>query len=84
MLPALGSQTLGRPAKPAAFAYLGKVYMQLAGEDGGDPSLWQNAFDETIEVYQKYSLAPTHAILFENLGQNSVESIFELQYGQNG
>ncbi|SCX99601.1 Starch-binding associating with outer membrane [Nonlabens sp. Hel1_33_55] len=84
LLPALGSQTIGRPAKPAAFAYLGKVYMQLAGEDGGDPTLWQNAFDETIEVYQKYSLAPTHAILFEDLEQNSVESIFEIQYGQNG
>ncbi|KQC33351.1 hypothetical protein AAU57_08525 [Nonlabens sp. YIK11] len=84
LLPDFGEYRPERPVKWAAYAYLGKVYMQMAGEDGGDPSLWQNAYDQTIEVYQKYSLAPTHAALFDPTNENTSESIFEIQYGQNG
>ena len=79
-----GAVTPGRPAKYAANMFLAKVYMTLAGEDNGNPALWQNAYDEAIVVLDKYSLTPTYAELFEPGNENTSESIFEIQYGQNG
>ncbi len=84
LLPEPGEYRPERPSKYAANMILAKVYMRLAGEDGGDPSLWSAAFDEAIKVYGQFSLTPTYAELFEEGNENTVESIFELQYAQNG
>ena len=84
MLPNAGEYLVDRPIKFAANAYLAKVYMQLAGEDGGNPALWQNAFDEAIQVYGRYSLEPNFFDLYDSQNENTSESIFEIQYGQNG
>lgn len=75
-----------RPLKWAAHGYLAKVYMQLAGEDGGNPALWQNAWNEAIQVYQKYTLHPKYDEMFlsTNWVENTAESIFELQYDHFG
>ncbi len=86
MLPDFEAQQSGRPARLTANVYLAKVYMTLAGEDGGDPALWSNAYDEIIEVYNSnvYQLTPTFAELFEPGNENTVESVFEIQYGHTG
>jgi len=89
LLPDLGSEVApGRPAKYAANMFLAKVYMQLAGEDGGNTAYWQNAYDEAIQVYGKYSLVSNYAQLFRTdatgFTENSSEAIFELQYDDVG
>ena len=75
-----------RPLKWAAYGYKAKVYMQLAGQDGCNPSLWQNAYEEAIEVYNKYSLHPNYSDMFLSSGwaENTSEAIFELQYDHFG
>jgi len=85
MLPDFNEYLADRPVKFAANAYLAKVYLTLAGENN-DMAMWTAAYNEAIQVYQKYSLVSTYADLFK-LGfenENSSEAIFELQYGQNG
>jgi len=84
LLPSAGEYLIDRPKKLAANAYLAKVYMQMAGEDGGNPTLWQNAYNEAIQVYGEYSLEPNFADLYDPQNENTQESIFEIQYGQNG
>lgn len=84
LLPDFGQYKDDRPVKWAAYAYLAKVYMQLAGEDGGDPAYWQKAKDEAIQAYGKYSLVPNYATLFDGKTENTKESIFEIQYGNFG
>ncbi len=84
LLPEPGGIATGRPSKYAAIMILAKVYMRLAGEDGGDPTLWNNARDEALKVFGQFSLTPTYAELFRQGNENTVESIFEIQYGQNG
>jgi starch-binding outer membrane protein, SusD/RagB family len=75
-----------RPLKWAAYGYKAKVYMQLAGEDGGNSALWQNAYDEAIQVYNKYSLNSNYGSIFLSTGwlENTPEAIFELQYDHFG
>lgn len=88
LLPDFGQYKKDRPRKWAAYAYLAKVYMQLAGEDGGDPAYWQKAKDEAIQVYGKYTLVSNYSWLFDTTNpffqENSSESIFEIQYGNFG
>ncbi|MGL2987097.1 RagB/SusD family nutrient uptake outer membrane protein [Flavobacterium sp. RSSA_27] len=74
----------GRPRKWAAYGYLAKVYMTLAGADGGDATNWQKAYDELLPVIGKYNLTPTYAELFKPGNENTVESIFEIQYTNLG
>ena len=83
---AVGQYRTDRPIKWAAYAYLARVYMQLAGEDGGNPSYWQNAWDEAIMVYNKYSLHPIYGEMFllTDWKENTTEAIFELQYSHFG
>ena len=83
MLPDTGEYLEGRPVKTAANAYLAKVYLTLASETN-DMALWQQAYNEAIQVYGQYSLTPTYAELFEPNNENTTEAIFELQYGANG
>ncbi|WP_224491275.1 RagB/SusD family nutrient uptake outer membrane protein [Robertkochia flava] len=64
----------GRATKGAAQALLGKVY------------LYQNKFQESAAVLEDlinngpYDLVADYSILFEQEGENSIESVFEVQY----
>ena len=64
----------GRVTKGAAQALLGKVY------------LYQNKFQESATVLEDlinngpYDLLTDYSILFEQEGENSIESVFEVQY----
>jgi hypothetical protein len=84
LLPETESTASGKPLKWAAYMYLAKVYMTMAGEDGGNPVYWQNAWDEAIKVYGKYSLTPSYNTLFTLGTENTSEAIFELQYSHIG
>ncbi|MCI5082639.1 MAG: RagB/SusD family nutrient uptake outer membrane protein [Saprospiraceae bacterium] len=86
LLPAPAAYRPERPTPFTASAFLAKVYMTMAGEDGGDPALWQKAYEEAQSVIQNgpYALTPTFAELFEPGNENTVESIFEIQYGNTG
>lgn len=86
MLPDPGEYRPERPTKIVASAYLARVYMTLASEEGADQNLWNEAYQEAIAVYNSgmYSLLPTFAELFEPGNENTVESIFEIQYGHTG
>ncbi|MFK7935915.1 MAG: RagB/SusD family nutrient uptake outer membrane protein [Saprospiraceae bacterium] len=77
---------LGKPAKWAANVLLAKLYMTLAGEDGGKASFWASAKNELEPVINSgvYQLTPTYAELFEPGNENTRESIFEMQYDHTG
>ncbi|MDC1230059.1 RagB/SusD family nutrient uptake outer membrane protein, partial [bacterium] len=83
MLPNTGEALFQRPVKLAANMFLAKVYMTLASETN-NMEMWQAAYDEAIQVYGQYSLVPTFAELYNPLNENTVESIFEIQYATNG
>ena len=84
LLPEPGVYDISRPARYVANTILAKVYMQLAGEDGGDPALWQDAYDEAVQVIGNYALVPTYQELFSISNENSSESMFEIQYTTTG
>ena len=85
LMPDFGEYRPERPVKWAAYMYLAKVYMTMATMNGNnDLQLWQKAYDEAIQVYGKYSLEPLYADVFDLNNENNGESIFEIQYGQNG
>jgi tetratricopeptide (TPR) repeat protein len=85
LMPEPANQVKGRPNKYAAYALLGKVYMTLAGNDNSSP-YWQKAFDEEIQVYNSgvYRLVRPFKDLWDVNKENSVESIFEIQYSSSG
>jgi hypothetical protein len=72
-LPAVGKQT-GRATKGAAQALLGKAY------------LFQNKYAEAAEVLEQlitsgsYRLVTNYDNMFESIGENNAESVFEVQY----
>ncbi|MEB8344760.1 RagB/SusD family nutrient uptake outer membrane protein [Flavobacteriaceae bacterium KMM 6898] len=72
-LPAVQSET-GRATKGAAQALLGKVY------------LYQNKFTEAASVLEEvitsgpYDLVTDYNSIFEQGGENNIESVFEVQY----
>lgn len=86
LLPETGTSINFRPSKLVANVYLAKLYMTLAGEDGGNVALWANAQQELLPVINsgKYQLTPTYSELFQLENENNVESIYELQYGHTG
>lgn len=86
LLPNAGEYRTDRPLKFAANAYLAKVYMQLASEEGTGSPYWQNAWDEAILVYGNYTLNPNYGDMFllTNWIENTPEAIFELQYSHFG
>ena len=105
LLPERGEYLNGRPIKYAANAYLGKVYVTLAGEkdaslqpEGFDPvmeaeitattisSFWEAAKTQLDFVINNgdYELTSTYADLWIPSNRNTMESIFELQYGITG
>jgi starch-binding outer membrane protein, SusD/RagB family len=66
----------GHATKGAAQTLLAKVYMYL-GE-------WQQVFDLTEQVIAsgQYSLLEDYASIWRQVGDNSIESIFEIQTGK--
>ena len=84
-----GSTGAGYPRQYAANMLLAKVYMTLATNpslraDGvSEAQYWQMAYDEAILVYGQYSLVADYSSLFTDEFENSTESIFELQLGQD-
>lgn len=75
-LPLRNAASTGHATKGAAQALLAKVYMYL-GE-------WQEVYDLTEEVIAsgQYALLPDYATIWRQAGDNSVESVFEIQTGQ--
>jgi hypothetical protein len=65
---------VGRATKGAAEALLGKAY--LYQDKFSDAA---TVFDNVIN-YGPYQLAISYASIFENQGENNVESVFEVQY----
>ncbi|MEZ4983687.1 MAG: RagB/SusD family nutrient uptake outer membrane protein [Saprospiraceae bacterium] len=70
---AYGAADVGRATSGAALGMLAKVYLTL-----GD---FENAADYAEEVIlsQEYDLYPSYAELFSRAGENSRESVFEIQ-----
>ncbi|GEP51231.1 membrane protein [Flavobacterium noncentrifugens] len=70
------AEQTGRATKGAAQALLGKVY------------LYHEKFAESAAVFEdligsgKYSLVADYGSIFENLGENGPESVFEIQYSE--
>jgi hypothetical protein len=85
MMPEPATQVKGRPNKYAAYSLLAKVYMTLAGDDKTSP-YWTKAYDEAIQVYNSnaYKLVRPFKDLWDVSKENSVESIFEIQYSASG
>ena len=80
---------IGRPVSYAAQAYLAKVYMQMASETGlskTSQEYWDLAYQNAKVVYDSkaYSLLTNYADLFAEGSENTVESIFELQFISTG
>lgn len=69
-----GSIEMGRATKGAAQAYLGKLYMMLGR--------YAEAKNELAEVVNSgvYELVPAYGDNFNEVGENNVESVFEIQY----
>jgi starch-binding outer membrane protein, SusD/RagB family len=79
--------SVGRPSKWAAQALLGKVYIQMAGnQTAAQTPLWQKAKDELVPVVTSagYVLQPTFGLLFNADNENTKESIIEIQYTISG
>lgn len=73
---------LGRATKGAAQAFLGKVYLYRAGEDkGAAPALLAESSDWFSKVLasNQYHLEDNYMSMFNGVGKNTAESIFELQ-----
>jgi starch-binding outer membrane protein, SusD/RagB family len=76
------SEDLGRATKGAARHYLARLYMYIIGTDNQNSAIgWQQVYDQTsaIILSGQYSLMPNYALIFEPMGENSSESVFELQ-----
>jgi len=82
------------PKKYAANMLLAKVYMTMASVDYSTAydiipdtiiglNFWQMAYDQAIQVYGQNSLVSDYSSLFTMEGENSDESIFELQISQS-
>ncbi len=80
------SKDAGRATKGAALSYLARCIMYQIGTDNSNGHTWNQVYDLTNMVTQSgvYSLVPNYATLFEDEMENGPESIFEIQYMDNG
>jgi starch-binding outer membrane protein, SusD/RagB family len=85
-LPLKGVQDPGHANKGAAQALLAKIYMYKASipTNPNANADWQKVYDLTDAVITstKYSLLPDYATIWRQAGDNSSESIFEIQTGE--
>ncbi len=83
-----GDAGVGYPKSHAASMLLAKVYSTLATNPSlhasgmNEADYWQMAYDEALSVYGHYSLVSDYSSLFTVQGENSSESIFELQISE--
>lgn len=71
---------MGRATKGAAQAYLSRIIMYQIGL-GINNHNWQEVFDLSLAVVSsnEYALESNYAQIFEEEGENGIESIFEIQ-----
>ena len=82
---AYASSDLGRATKGAANGYLARVIMYQLGTDNGNKHTWQEVYDLTTTIIgsTQYSLLLNYAAIHQDIGENSSESLFEIQFGTN-
>ena len=73
---------LGRATKGAANSYLARAIMYQLGTVNGNNHTWQEVYDLTNTVINsnQYSLLANYAQIHQQVGENSSESIFEIQF----
>lgn len=73
----------GHATKGAALSMLAKVYLYKASKTDATAD-WQQVYDLTEEVISLgiYALVPDYATIWRQEGENSIESIFEIQTGK--
>lgn len=76
---------LGRATKGAANAYLARIIAYQIGTDNGNNHTWQEVYDATKTIMNsgQYALTPNYAEIFEDEGENNIESIFEIQFSES-
>ncbi len=74
---------LGRATRGAANAYLARIIAYQLGTDNGNNHTWQEVYDLTKAIMNsgQYGLMANFAQIFEDEGENGIESIFEIQFG---
>ncbi|SNR97543.1 RagB/SusD family nutrient uptake outer membrane protein [Hymenobacter mucosus] len=79
---AYASSDLGRATKGAANGYLARVIMYQLGTDNTNNHTWQEVYDltSTVITSSQYSLYPNYAAIHQDIGENSSESLFEIQF----
>jgi starch-binding outer membrane protein, SusD/RagB family len=78
---AYAAADLGRATKGAAQAYMARAIMYQIGTDNTHGHTWEEVKKYANDVISsgEYALHPNYAELFEDEGENGVESIFEVQ-----
>lgn len=73
---------LGRATKGAANGYLARAIMYQLGTVNGNNHTWQQVYDLTSTIINsnQYSLLPNYAAIHQEAGENSSESVFEIQF----
>ncbi|AMJ66161.1 RagB/SusD family nutrient uptake outer membrane protein [Hymenobacter sp. PAMC 26628] len=76
------SADLGRATKGAANGYLARAIMYQLGTDNTNKHTWQEVYDLTSTVITsgQYSLLANYAAIHQTIGENSSESVFEIQF----
>ena len=87
-LPIKGVREVGRANAGAAAAYLSRSMMYQIGTNNSSGYTWGNVLDLTDELiagdFGTYDLVSNYAMLFDTEGENSIESIFEIQSVDTG
>lgn len=76
----------GRATKGAVLGYLARAKLYQMGTDNTNGRTWEEVYQLTSQIIQSgtYSLVPNYATLFEEESENGSESVFEIQYTDNG
>jgi len=76
---------LGRATKGAANGYLARVIMYQLGTVNGNNHTWQEVYDLTSTIINsaQYSLLGNYAAIHQDIGENSSESVYEIQFGSD-
>ncbi|HEX8327712.1 MAG TPA: RagB/SusD family nutrient uptake outer membrane protein [Hymenobacter sp.] len=75
----------GRATKGAANGYLARVIMYQLGTDNTNNHTWQEVYDltNTVTTSNQYTLLPNYAAIHQEIGENSSESVFEVQFANS-
>ncbi|PWJ44598.1 RagB/SusD family nutrient uptake outer membrane protein [Sediminitomix flava] len=75
------AEDTGRATKGAARAYLARAYMFQLGTHNENQVTWNDVYEQTSAIVASgvYNLVPNYATMFEFEGENSSESVFEVQ-----